>query len=70
MVGKRLLVIGISALLGVVITYGLLLLIRLQQANVTPGYYGLQYFFLTALFIGAAVFVWVDHFMKTGMLPK
>jgi hypothetical protein len=67
---KRLMVLGLSAVIGVVLAFAVVLFIRLSQSNVTIEYYGYDYFILTALFLGAAVLVWLDYFMKTGILPK
>ncbi len=67
---KRLGVLVASLVLGALATFVLLQLIRLMQSNVTVAYYGYDYFALTSIFIGAAVLVWLDNFMKTGILPR
>jgi hypothetical protein len=68
---KRLLVLGLSAVVGAGLTLVMIVLIQtFMQSNVTIAYYGYDYFTLTALFVGAAAFVWIDHLFGTGMLPK
>ncbi len=71
MLAKRLGVLGLSAVLGAAVTYLMLLVIRVtMQSNVTPAYYGYDYFILTSLFIGAAILVWLDHILGARILPK
>ena len=70
MFAKRIAVLVASTVVGIVITSGLLFLIHLLQSNVTVGLYGYVYYILTAFFIGAAALVWIDHIMKTGILPR
>ncbi len=70
MLAKRIAVLVISAVFGMLATFVILLLIQTRQSNVDVAYYGYEYFALTSLFIGAAGFVWLDHFMKTDILPR
>ncbi len=69
MLAKRIGVVVVSFLIGMALTQGLLLVIQMRQSNVTIAYFGYEYFALTSLFLGAAVLVWLDHIMKTHILP-
>lgn len=72
---KRIAVIILSLIIGFALTMGVLWLLSYvilggTPTPVTPATYGPVYFILTALFLGAAVLVWLDAIFKTGMLPR
>jgi hypothetical protein len=75
---KRVLVIGISQLLGFLLTYliitvGFNLLPFFSSIEAPQGIsiaeYGWLYFLVTAVPIGITVMIWLDKFMDTGILP-
>lgn len=61
---KRLLLAFISIAVGVVVTYGIVVIIL----DTIPSWYGGMYFFFTTLFIALALGVWLDKFMGTEIL--
>jgi hypothetical protein len=75
MLAKRLFVIVVSLGIGFALTMATLwilsyVLLGGTPTPVTPASYGAIYFILTAIFLGAAVLVWLDAIFKTGMLPR
>jgi len=70
MLAKRLLVWALSTAAGLVITLIVLLAVHALQNRVGLASYGYVYFVLTAAFVGGVVLIWLDHYMKTGILPR
>ena len=65
MLVKRLGVMAVSFIIGLVLTE---LTVRLVGTNAAE--YGGIYYFFTALSLGVAVGIWLDKFAGTQMLPK
>jgi len=63
---KRLLLVIISLVLGILITTGIVIFVL----NTTVGEYGTFYFSMTAFFIACAIGIWLDKFMDTRLLPE
>ena len=70
MLAKRLLVWALSMAAGLVITLIILLAVHALQNRVGLTSYGYGYFVLTVALVGGAVLVWLDYYMKTGILPR
>jgi hypothetical protein len=74
MVGKRILLVVLSLVVGYVVTF--LIVTVLLQTTVAEFWLGPEqpvkfpYFLLTGFFIAVAVGVWLDKFMGTKILPK
>ncbi|MCA9952564.1 MAG: hypothetical protein KDE48_23105 [Anaerolineales bacterium] len=65
MLVKRILLVVICLIFGVVVTTGITILI-----GTTPAQYGTGYFTLTAIALAFALGFWLDKFMGTNLLPK
>jgi hypothetical protein len=75
MLAKRLFVIGLSLVMGVLLTFGIFFLLQEvilggTTTPVTVATYGGFNFALTVIFLAAAVLVWLDAIFRTGMLPR
>ena len=70
MLAKRLFVWALSAASGLVITLTTLAVAHTLQNRVDLATYGYGYFVLTVALVGGAVLVWLDYYMKTGILPR
>lgn len=70
MLAKRLLVWALSVAAGLVITLIILLAVHASHNRVSLASFGYGYFVLTAALVGGMVLVWLDYYMKTGILPR
>ena len=74
MLGKRILLVVISLIIGYAATY--LITVLLLDTTVAEFWVGpeqpvaIPYFILVGLFIALGVGIWLDKFMKTEILPE
>lgn len=65
MLVKRLILVGISLIVGIVVTFLITLMI-----GTNPTEYGSLYFFFTSMSLALALAIWLDKFMGTEILPE
>ena len=65
MLVKRLILAGISLIVGIVVTFLITLMI-----GTNPTEYGPLYFFFTSISLALALGIWLDKFMGTEILPE
>lgn len=68
---RRLLLVVLSILGGIGLTFAMLWM--LDVAYVTPinlESYGMEYFVLSVLPLALLVGLWLDYFMRTGLIPE
>jgi hypothetical protein len=73
MLGKRILLIVISLIIGYAATYLITVLLGTTVAEFWTGPehpVAIPYFILVGFFIAVGVGIWLDKFMKTEILPK
>jgi hypothetical protein len=73
MVGKRILLVVISLIIGYAATYLITVLLGTTVAEFWTGPehpVAIPYFILVGFFIAVGVGIWLDKFMKTEILPK
>ena len=75
---KRLVVIALSQILGIVLTWLLIgpgfdllrvLIDRPAIHGISPATYGTLYFLATSIPIGLMIMIWMDAFLDTKILP-